>query len=349
MEKTKIVYYINQFFGQEGGEEAASTGIKVHEGAFGVAQSFAAAFGEGCEVLATIVCGDNFIAERLQEVTAEIVDIVAGYKPDLFVAGPAFGAGRYGVACGSLCSAVAKKMDIPAVTAMNEVNPGVELFRKDIYILKTGTNARTMRNDTANMAQFAKKLLNKAELASPEEEGYFMRGFKKNIRVEKRPPQRAVDMLLDKLYGREFKSEISLPAAENIKKPEPIKDLSRATIALATDGGLYPADNPDNMPSASADRFCAYNISGIDTLKEGDYIIRHGGFDNTYSNADPNRLVPVDSMRVLEKEGFIGKLHDKFLATTGLVAPVEFAVKTGKQMVQYVKDHNIDAVILTST
>lgn len=30
---------------------------------------------------------------------------------------------------------------------------------------------------------------------------------------------------------------------------------------------------------------------------------------NSFSNADPNRLVPVDSMRTLEKEGVIGKLH----------------------------------------
>ena len=86
MEKIKVVYYINQFFGQEGGEESASIGIKVHEGAFGLAQSFADAYGEDCEVLATIVCGDNYIAEKLEEVTAEIVEMIAGYDPDLFVA-----------------------------------------------------------------------------------------------------------------------------------------------------------------------------------------------------------------------------------------------------------------------
>lgn len=45
----------------------------------------------------SIVCGDNYIAERLEKVTAEIVDIVEKHKPDLFVAGPAYAAGRYGV------------------------------------------------------------------------------------------------------------------------------------------------------------------------------------------------------------------------------------------------------------
>jgi glycine reductase len=349
MEKIKVVYYINQFFGQEGGEESASIGIKVHEGAFGLAQSFADAYGEDCEVLATIVCGDNYIAEKLEEVTAEIVEIIAGYDPDLFVAGPAYGAGRYGVACGSLCDSVTQKLGIHVITAMNEINPGVQLYRKDIYILETGTNARTMHKDIVRMAGFAKKLINKEQLAAPDVEGYFARGYKKNIRAEKQPAERAVDMLLDKFYGRDFKSEIPLPVTENIKKPAAIPDLSKITIALATDGGLYPAGNPDNMPTANADHFCAYDIFGIDSLKQGDWVIRHNGYDNTYSNADPNRLVPVDSMRSLEKEGFIGKLYDKFMATTGLIATVENATKTGKQMVQYVKDHNIDAVVLTST
>lgn len=150
----------------------------------------------------SIVCGDNYIAERLEKVTAEIVDIVEKYKPDLFVAGPAYAAGRYGVACGSLCAAVNKKLKIPTVTAMNEINPGVDMYRKNVYILKTGTNARTISKDVAKMAEFAKKLVNKVELASPEVEGHFARGYKKNVVAEKKPPKCAVDMLLDKLRGK---------------------------------------------------------------------------------------------------------------------------------------------------
>ncbi len=349
MEKKRIVYYLNQFYGQVGGEEAASEGITVHNGPFGVSERFQQSFGEDCEVVATIVCGDNYIAERLNEVTDEIVTIIESYKPDAFVAGPAYGAGRYGVACGSLCAAVSKKLNIPVVTAMNDINPGVEIYRKDVFILKTGTSASTMRKDIDHLASFLKKLINGEPLGTPDEEGYHAKGYKKNVHAQKHPPVRAVDMLLDKFYGRPFVSEIPLPAKEHIEKPKAIKDLSKATILLATDGGLYPKDNPDNMPYANADHCCAYDISNLDTLKSGDYIIRHTGYDNSFSNADPNRLVPVDSMRTLEKEGVIGKLHDAYLATTGLICTVENATKTGKQMVDYVKEHNLDAVILTST
>lgn len=345
----KIVYYLNQFFGRIGGEEEASVGITVKEGPFGVSQGFQEACGDDAQIAATIICGDNHIAENLEQVTNEIVEIVGGYQPDAFVAGPAYSAGRYGVACGALCTAVSKKLNIPVLTAMNEINPGVQLYRKNIYIVKTGTNASTMRKDLKAMAAFLKKLCAGEPIGTPDSEGYYAKGYKRNTHTAKHPPERAVDMLLDKYYGRPFVSEIPLPYKEEWEKPAPVRDLSKATVMLATDGGLYPKDNPDNMPYANADRCGAYDISNYNTLDEGEWIIRHTGYDNSFSNADPNRLVPVDAMRTLEKEGFIGKLHNVYLATTGLIATVENSTKTAKQMVDYVRNHNIDAVILTST
>ena len=52
-------------------------------------------------------------------------------QPDLVIAGPAFAAGRYGVACGAVCSAVKERLHLPAVTSMHPENPGVDLFRRD--------------------------------------------------------------------------------------------------------------------------------------------------------------------------------------------------------------------------
>lgn len=349
MKKIRLVYYINQFFGQAGGEEAASMGISVHEGPYGIASIFSNTYGPDCEIVATIICGDNYIAERLDAVSDEILELVKSYQPDAFVAGPAFAAGRYGVACGHLCTKISKALSIPAITAMNELNPGVPLYHNTTYILQTEASARNAKENIARMAEFMKKLVNGVPLKSPEDEQYFARGYKHNVKATIMPAARAVNMLLDKYYGRPFQSEIPLPVKEEIEKPAAIPDLSGITVALATDGGLYPLDNPDKMPTANADRFCAYDISDMDTLTKGEWKIRHNGYDNSISNADPNRLVPVDAMRTIEREGLIGKLHEKFLSTTGLVATVENATKTGKQMVRYVKDHNIDAVILTST
>jgi glycine/betaine/sarcosine/D-proline reductase family selenoprotein B len=44
-------------------------------------------------------------------------------SPDLFIAGPAFNAGRYGVACGTICDAVKKELGIPVLTGMYDREP----------------------------------------------------------------------------------------------------------------------------------------------------------------------------------------------------------------------------------
>ena len=44
--------------------------------------------------------------------------MVKEQAPDVFIAGPAFNAGRYGVACGTIAAAVQEELGIPAVTGM---------------------------------------------------------------------------------------------------------------------------------------------------------------------------------------------------------------------------------------
>ena len=58
------------------------------------------------EIVATVICGDSYFAENIEEAKAEIIEMVKKYNPDLFIAGPAFNAGRYGVACGAICKEV---------------------------------------------------------------------------------------------------------------------------------------------------------------------------------------------------------------------------------------------------
>ena len=64
-------------------------------------------------------------------------------KPDVLLAGPAFDAGRYGLACGEVCQ-TAQEMGIPAVTAMHPENPGVLTFRRDAVVVPTGTSPAEM-------------------------------------------------------------------------------------------------------------------------------------------------------------------------------------------------------------
>jgi glycine/betaine/sarcosine/D-proline reductase family selenoprotein B len=345
----RIVHYINQFFGQYGGESAAGMGVQVKEGPIGPGLYLQEAWGEEGEVVATVICGDDHIAENLAEVTKEIVAIMAEFKPDLCVAGPAYQAGRYGVACGSVCSAVQKELGIPVITSMHEENPGVELYRKELFILKSGSNARSMSEDMDKMVAFARKRIQGEEIGSPEQDGYHRRGLIRNIPADKPSTQRLVDMLLDKIHGRPYETEVVLPVHDDVQRTPFGKDLAKATIVLITDGGLYPVGNPDRMPSANPDRFHPYSIQGLTDLKQEDWTICHNGYDASFILEDPDRLVPVDAMRQLEKEGLIGKLHDFYLGTTGLITTTENSRKIGRAMAEYIKKNNIDAAVLTST
>ncbi len=133
------------------------------------------------EVTHTIICGDNFMASRTDEALARILAMLAGVEFDIFIAGPALNAGRYGAACGEVCKAVKEKYDVPVITSMNEENPGVELFHKDMYIFRGGNRATFMKQDMEKLAAFADRIARGGKLLPAVMEGYFPRGIRHEI------------------------------------------------------------------------------------------------------------------------------------------------------------------------
>ena len=155
MAKYKIVHYTNQFFAGIGGEEKADYKPEVREEALGPGAALAQALGEDYEIVATVICGDNYFGENLDEATDTIIDMVKKYEPDVFFAGPAFNAGRYGVACGTICDAVQEELGIPAVTGMYTENPGADMFKNKVYTVSTKNSAAGMRKAVGSMAPLA--------------------------------------------------------------------------------------------------------------------------------------------------------------------------------------------------
>jgi len=347
-DKLRVVHYINQFFGQIGGEEAAGTGISVENAPVGPGLILDKALGERADVVCTIICGDNYFNENTEAALEEVVTIIKQQKPDMVFAGPAFNAGRYGVACGAICAEVKKELGIPAVTAMFEENPGREIYATDIFILKAPGNARKLSETVVRMAEFGYKLLDGTLERDPETEGFYERGWMVLKKYDDMASKRVVDMILKKVSGEPFKTEIGMPKNEKIESPVPVPDLKGAVVLLATDGALCPQGNPDGMKVGDSVVFYEYSIEGKDSLTKEEYTCVHGGFDTSFVKDNPNRLVPLDAMRALENEGAT-KFHNAFLSTSGLVTGVVASSKMGREMVEYVKDHNIDAVILTST
>ena len=178
MAKYKVVHYINQFFAGIGGEEKADIQPEVRESVIGPGMALAKELGEDYEIVATVICGDNYFGENLDEATDTIIEMVKKYEPDVFVAGPAFNAGRYGVACGTICKAVEERLGVPVITAQYEENPGVDMFRKDVIIVKTGDSSASMRKVVPVLANLVKKLATGEEILGPSIEGYHERGIR---------------------------------------------------------------------------------------------------------------------------------------------------------------------------
>jgi glycine reductase len=116
-----------------------------------------------------------------------------------------------------------------------------------------------------------------------------------------------------------------------------------------TEGGFVPFGNPDRLESARASKWVRYSLDGLDSAQAGEFMSVHGGFSTQWANADPNRILPLDVARAMEREGAIGRLHGEVLATTGNGTTVADARRFGMEWAAELRQANIQAVILTAT
>lgn len=345
----RVLHYINQFFAGLGGEEKADMSPEIKDGHVGPGMALNTAFSGKAEIVKTFICGDNYFANNIEAVSKQVVELVKKEKIEAIVAGPAFNAGRYGTACGAVCAAVSKECNIPVITALYKENPGAELYRKEIAIIETSDSARGMGKAVPDMATVLLKLLNKEKVSKKDCESLMDKGIRINMFYEEIGAERAVSMLVKKLKGEAFTTEYEMPVFDRVDPRPAIADISKATIALVTSGGIVPEGNPDHIAASSAQNYGEYDIKGVTSLLEGKYITAHGGYDQTYANKDPNRVLPVDVLRELEKAGKIGVLHDKFYTTVGNGTSVNSTKGFGKEIGEKLRDANVQAVILTST
>lgn len=348
METKRIVLYLNQFFGQIGGEEKADVPPQSFDKPIGPGVGLAGLLPKNCTIVGTIICGDGFFNENLEEASTTVKKMLKDFAPDVVIAGPAFNAGRYGMACG-MVGKIAGELGVPTVSGMYPENPGVESYRQFLYIVETGNSAASMRTALPAIAKLAGKLAIGEVMGSPFEEGYISRGIRRNVFAEKRGSERAIEMLLKKLAGEEFTTEYPIPHFDRVEPAKAIADLSQITVALVTSGGIVPKGNPDRIEASSASRFGKYSIAGLDSLTSDSFETAHGGYDPVYANQVPDRVVPVDALRALEEQGRIGKLFPYFYSTVGNGTSVANARKFASEIAIELVNEGVQAVILTST
>lgn len=320
--------------------------FEVRDGLVSVSQAMQAQI-QGGEIVATIICGDNYAVAHEEELTDKITALIKEKHIDLVIAGPAFNAGRYGMACGIVCK-IAFYNDVPAVSGMFEENPGLELYRKFGFIFPTANNAGGMRKALPQMAAFVNALIRGDNIYDSEACGYFKRGIRHYFFTEKTGAVRAVDMAVKKALGQEFKTELEMPHFTRVPISPAIKDLSKARIALISTCGPVPTGNPDRIEAHTASKWATYEIADYGGIDLPNTEVAHGGYSPINVTNNGNRAMPVDALVELEKEGYIGEFYKKIFVTVGNSMPVDRASKFGKEIARALRDAEVQGAILTS-
>lgn len=344
----RVVHYVNQFFGGVGGEEVANVGVSLMEGAVGAGRAVQQALGEDGTVIGTLLCGDNAANERRDEAMAAIETHLRALRPDVVLAGPAFGSGRYGLACVEVCK-VARALGLPAVTGMHPENPGAQNPPADVVIVPTGETSADMAVAVAAMTRLALRLGRGEELGPAEVEGYLPRGVRRVYDRQRPGYQRALDMLLAKLHGTPFVTEVPIHLPERVTPAAPLADLSRATIAMVTTGGLVRKGNPDKQVSSNATRYYRHSVAELRSLSGKDWEAYHSGYFNHIVNSNPNYILPLNFLRDLEAEGTIGRVFEWIYALPGVSTPVATARSLGRSIARDLREGQVDGCLLVAT
>ena len=350
MPKTnRVLHYLNQFFGGIGGEEHANTPVQVREGPVGPGRLLQQVLAGRGAVVATVICGDNYAVEEREKAQHEVDAALHQLHPDVVIAGPAFDAGRYGLACALICQQ-AQARGIPAVTGMHPENPGVLTYRRDLLCVATGAQSSEMAVSLQAMVGLALKVGQGQPPGPAQAEGYVPTGVRRSVAHEKRGYERAVEMLNRRLAGEHYLSEMLLVGYDRVSPAEPVKDLRSATIALVSTGGLVPRGNPDRLVSGRAEQFFRYDIEGLSGLTVEDWESVHGGFSTHYLNTEnPNYALPLNVVRRLESEGAIKSIYPVFFSTTGNGTAVSAAMRMGREIAQELVRNGVEGALLVAT
>lgn len=352
MEKVRVMHFVNQFFAGLGGEDRADLAVGSIAGPAGPGRLLQTMLGESAQIVVTAYCGDNYFAEHREEALARILAVARDHRIQIAVAGPAFLSGRYGFTCVEVCRHLGESLDIPSVTALHPENPALNAYRqyKDrrVFALPTSESVTGMAEAVSRLARLAGKIAVGEVIGPAAEEGYIPRGIRVTEPVSRSGRRRAIDMLLGKIAGS-FQTEIPVEIPERVSIAPPIADLKKARLALVSTSGVIARGNPDGFKTGRNTHWKKYSIAGLNSMKEKEWDVIHGGYNITFMCDNPNYGVPLDACRELERAGAFGQLASHFYATVGVQALVSAMQKIGREIVMDMRGGGVDGAILVST
>jgi len=352
---TKIVHVVNQFFAGLGGEEKADLPVGVIEGSAGAARALEMKLGEEAKIVCTIYVGDNYFHEHKDDATEALLNAVRAAGPEVLAAGPAFNSGRYGLSCVEICDAVSNRLAVPCVTAMHNENPGVGVYREvanpRVYCLPTAETTAGMSDALTRLAAFAIRLARGEQIGSAIKEGYIGRGIRRIEKTAQRGATRALDMLLKKIKGEPFESELPMEIWDDAVAAPPLAQVKDRNIAVVTTSGVVPFGNPDKFKTYRNTYWRKYNIAELKELEAGKWEAVHGGYNVAYMNQNPHYGVPLDALRALEADGEIGpgKLYPAYYVIPGNQGSPTVMRRMGQEIAADLKKDGVEGVLFVAT
>jgi glycine reductase complex component B subunit gamma len=350
-----VVHVLNQFFAGIGGEDKANIAVGVVEGAAGAARGLQAELRDRGKVVQTVYFGDNYFHEHKHEAKEAIVSEVDKVHPEIVVVGPAFNAGRYGLAAAEICQILAERLGLQCVTGMEPENPGVSLYRDyhndKVFLLPTAETAAGMGRALSALAPFACRLAAGEAIGPADQEGYIPRGIRRLERTDRPGFERAVDLLLAKVEGRPFVTEVPMEVWDKVEPAPPLKDAAGAKLAVVSTSGVVPWGNPDGFKTYRNSDWRKYSFAELKELEPGKWEAVHGGYNVADMNRNPHYGIPLDALRTLEAEGKIGpgKLYPAYYMIPGNQGSPAVMRRVGQEISADLRKEGVDGVLLVAT
>jgi betaine reductase len=350
-----VVHILNQFFAGIGGEDKANVPVAVVDGAAGAARGLQGQLGDNGNVAATVYFGDNYFHEHKDEAKEAIIREVGKLHPDVVVVGPAFNAGRYGLAAVEICQTIAERLGLPCVTGMEPENPGVSVYRdyhnEKIFLLPTAETAAGMARALSVMTPLSCRLAAGEAIGPAAEEGYIPRGIRRLERTNRPGVDRAIEMLLAKVAGRPFITEVPMEVWDKVEPAPPLKDAAAAKLAIVSTSGVVPWGNPDGFKTYRNTSWRKYNFAELKALEPGKWEAVHGGYNVAEMNRNPHYGIPLDALRALEAEGKIGrgKLYPAYYMIPGNQGSPAVMRRVGQEIAADLRKEGVTGVLLVAT
>jgi len=201
------------------------------------------------------------------------------------------------------------------------------------------------------LAPFACRLANGDEIGPAADEGYLPRGIRRLVRVDKTGADRAIEMLLAKIEGKPFTTEIPMEVWDKVEPAAPLGNAAAANLAVICTGGVVPWGNPDGFKTYRNTFWRKYNFAEVKSLEPGKWEAVHGGYNVAFMNSNPHYGMPLDALRSLEDDGRIGrgKLYPAYYVIPGNQGSPAVMRRVGQEIAADLKKGGVDGVLLVAT